>query len=719
MNVNRRLLTSTFMAAAFAAGFCFTAKAQDTWNFDGRDPLVSQKGQVALRLISVRNYPELTDGLKGKGLRTDGYTTWLSGKRKGIKGMSGWFALESFPTDTAAFFGVKDASANRSIAVTVDRFGELLVGTGTGNTFSYIPAQYKLEKFQWIHLALSGNEGAVELYVNGNRLPVTVSLPPSFQSDEFILGKDFREKKLGIHALTAINGIIDEVKVSDKVLDKAALRQEVAAFSAKVPVLAVPESRFREDFNRPKYHFLPAANWTNETHGLFYYKGRYHIFNQKNASNLFLGQINWGHFSSPDLVNWTEHKPALAPERGYDENGIWSGHVVLDNKGVPTIIYTAGGVRSTAIGLAFPKDSSLVDWVKYSGNPVIPGQPSGFSRTDLRDPYVFTEGNSWYMIIGYGLVEKEEKGTVLLYKSDDLKSWKFLHTLFVGDPARDNSGVFWEMPVFRKMNGKYVLLVNKVPHKGVPADALYWVGDFVNERFVPDNPVPQHLEVVNQLLSPSVAFDAEGRTTAIAIIPDLITSEAAYENGWTHVYSIPRTWTLKEGKICQQPHPVLHSLREEEKKFPSATVKPGRPLVMSSGKQQVEIEVTLDPQECRKFGFILGKHPEQKEFTKVFYDFEKGQFIVDKGHSSIKKTIPANGRSGNYSLQRKEKVNIRLFVDGSVVEVFINNEDAFTTRIFPSFKESNSIELFAEGGDMQLLEGTAWKLKNSRNKTDF
>jgi beta-fructofuranosidase len=658
--------------------------------------------------------------LIGKGLRTDGYTTWLSGKLKAVNSISGWFALESYPTDTAAFFGLKDRSTNTSISVAVDRFGELLVGTGKGNVYSYIPTRYTVERFKWIHIAISKGNSDVKLYLNGKIIPVEVLLPQSFTSDEWMIGKDFRNKKLGIHDLTAINGVIDELKVSDKAVDQGALQQDVVAYAAKTPVLAVPESRFKEDFNRPKYHLLPAANWTNETHGLFYYRGRYHIFNQKNASNLFLGQINWGHFSSPDLINWTEHKPALTPEQGYDENGIWSGHAVIDDHGMPTIIYTAGGKQSTSIGLAFPKDSSLVDWIKYSKNPILPGQPSGYLRTDMRDPYVFRESNHWYMIIGYGLVENEvEKGTLLLYRSDDLKSWNFLHPLFVGDPARDSSGIFWEMPVFRKLNNKYVLLVNKVPHKGVPADALYWVGDFVNEKFVPDHTVPQHLEVINQMLSPSVTDDAEGKTTAIAIIPDLITSEAAYENGWTHLYSIPRTWTLKNGKICQQPHPVLQSLREEEKTFPTTNIPSSQPLLLDSGKHQVEIDVTIDPKDCKGFGFIIGKHPVQKEFTKVFYDFEKGQFIVDKTHSSVRKTIPANGRSGRYALQRSEKVNLHLLIDGSVVEVFINNEDAFTTRIFPAYKESNHIELFSDGGDIQLLEGKAWKLKKGQNKSDF
>ena len=65
-------------------------------------------------------------------------------------------------------------------------------------------------------------------------------------------------------------------------------------------------------------------------------------------------------------------------------------------------------------------------------------------------------------------------------------------------------------------------LVNRVPHKGIPARCQYWIGDFKNEKFIPDNPVPQNLEVINRLLSPSVVETPEGDVAAIAIIPDEI-----------------------------------------------------------------------------------------------------------------------------------------------------------------------------------------------------
>lgn len=41
------------------------------------------------------------------------------------------------------------------------------------------------------------------------------------------------------------------------------------------------------------------------------------------------------------------------------------------------------------VGIAFPKDTALIEWEKYAGNPVIAEKPAGYTRTDMRDQYVW------------------------------------------------------------------------------------------------------------------------------------------------------------------------------------------------------------------------------------------------------------------------------------------------------------------------------------------
>lgn len=665
---------------------------------------------------------EIVPGFKGSGLRTDGYSTWVNASvpasTKGECSISGWFALETFSTDTAGFSALKNSMTNEWIAACFDTYGRAMIGFQQDGKTMYVTGDSSVEIFKWMHIALNVTADVAMMFVNGK---LAVKMNGDFNSitkaDSIAVGRDYSDRRMAIFPLNAMNGIIDEIAFSHESINEETLKKISSKTYDSIPSLKVPAIRFGEDYNRPRYHLIPAANWTNESHGLVRYKGNYHIFNQKDGNNLLLRKINWGHFSSPDLIHWTEHKPAIRPTMDYDKDGIWSGHAVLDSNGSPVIIYT-GGSDDASICMATTADSGLIKWNKYPGNPVIKHPPESFHTKVFRDPYVFTDNGRYYMIVGFGFNDSGvEKGSVLLYRSTDLKRWEYLHPLFTGDPEQDGSGVFWEMPLFHKIDGKWVLLVNKVPHNREPADALYWVGDFANEKFVPKQVVPRHLEVVNRLLSPSVTVDEQGRTTAIAIIPDLISIRQQYRQGWTHLFSIPRIWVLKDGKICQLPHPALQQLRTDSILISGVDVTQAKPALLSSGKGQLELEIALDATNCNQFGLSLGKNASGSVFTNLVFDLDANTITVVSSDSSAQK-LHLKNRMGNYDFAQR-KFNLRLFIDGSMVEGFINEEDAFSTRMFPLDKEANRVELFGKDGKLKLLKAKVWSLKPAIVQQDF
>lgn len=644
-------------------------------------------------------------------LRTNGYSIWTEQRvAGGLSSVSGWFALESFPTDTAALLGIRDRQG-RHVAVCVDRFGRLLLGSRQG----YKPLAGSVNCFSWLHVVIDMD--GHDVLLNGRSLQATAWEELS-QHDSLTIraGKDFTPRRGWGYDLNVINGLIDGVKANHEPVEAVILHADVGRRLQQKPRLAVPESHFGYAFSRPRYHLLPAANWTNETHGLLYFNGRYHIFNQKNASNILLRQINWGHFSSPDLVHWTEEVPALKPSEPYDRDGIWSGHAVIDGNGIPAIIYT-GGSSPHSIGLAFPLDSLLTCWRKYEHNPVIADRPQAYSRTDMRDPFVFRHQDCWYMAVGFGIDSPgTPHGTLLLYKSADLKRWQHVGLLFEGNPQRDHSGRFWEMPVFLRMGKKWILSVNRVPERGLPARTQYWTGQFRHEKFVPDNALPQNLEVVNRLLSPSVCTTPGGRTIAIAIIPDEISPSANHENGWAHLYSIPRQWTFNGRKICQQPYDGLQSLRTDSLYFKQTALS--QPLVISKQGWQKEIVATFHPKGKESFGITLCKNPDASEFTRIYFDQRSHELVIDQTHASLRQGIPNTVRKDAYRVAPGRSLELRLYIDGSVVEGFINGEDAFTTRIFTASEHSTQAELFASG-PRTTASATVYNLMPAPVQTNF
>ena len=690
------------------------ASARIHWSFDSDEPLLASDSKSNFKFHTVKRNIELVDGISGKGLRTDGYSCWLEAElTEGIRNISGYFALESYPTDMGTLLGIK--SGYYTLAVCVDRFGNLHMEHGEGEEIACVPLHHKINCYEWFHIALSVSGNNPEVVVNGKDVSPSVSL--SDQCGIFtktLIAKSYYEKKIGMYDITSINGIIDEICINGDIPSE----EELSGILNHTPVLAVPDIRFADDFSRPKYHLIPAANWTNETHGLIYHKGKYHIFNQKNGSSIILRHINWGHFSSRDLLHWVEEKPALKPDCEYDKNGIWSGCAVIDDTGIPRLFYTSGGDKM-GVGMASPKDDSLIGWEKSELNPIIKEKPEQYSRTDMRDQYVWKDGDIWYMIIGFGLEgEGQPRGTLLLYKSKNLNDWSFVDLLFEGNPSFDESGIFWEMPVFKKMGDKYVLLVNRVPHNGIPARTQYWVGDFKDEKFVPDFMMPKNLEVINRLLSPSVAETPDGKVVAIAIIPDEIREKANYEQGWAHLYSMPRVWNLKDGKICQSPHPVMEELRSSHQMFSKQKLSKNDTLIISNEGHQMEIQATFYPEDTKQFGFILCKNPDNSEYSRIYYDVESRELVIDQTHSSLRNSIPLKIRKDAYNLDLTKPVKIHLFVDGSVVEGFINGEDAFTTRIFPLNEKSAQVGLFSDGNSSEV-EVDIWKLDSAKVEMNF
>ena len=681
--------------------------AQFHWGFDDRSNVLISNAGRRCQYHTDRQLMELVPGIEGQAIRTDGYSTYVSYmSREDVKSVSGYFALESLPTDSASFITVLDMQGN-SIAASVNAYGNLFLEVIDGVNYSVISSSDVIKPFTWYHISLDLKDGKVELNLNGKN---SVKAASNMVGRRVFYGKGPKPKFIGLYDVTFINGIMDELSVNETL----PLQDEMKILLNQRPKLAVPSERFVLDFNRPKYHLIPAANWTNETHGLIYYKGQYHIFNQKNASNINLRKINWGHFSSPDLLYWTEQKPILAPEPGYDPDGIWSGCAVINDKGVPQIFYTAGS-SETGVGTAFPKDDMLIEWDKYIANPIIAEKPERFTRHDMRDQYVWKEKDGWHMIIGFGIEGEEPHGTLLHYRSSDLINWEYVNLLYEGKPKIDKTGIFWEMPVFMKMGNKYVLSVNRVPNRGIPARTQYWVGKFERGKFVPDNEIPENLEVINRLLSPSVWQTSSNTAVAIGIIPDEIYGEQNYRQGWAHLFSMPRVWTLKDGKICQSPHEVMKSLRKDSVCFDS---KEFLSRQLSSGSHQVELELQFTYQDNESFGLTICKDEDGKEYTKIIFDPSRQMLVVDQTHSSLLPYVPNAVREDVYEMPKSGVLKLNLFIDGSVVEGFINGKDAFTTRIFTALENSTLIEW--EGNAEKVhVSGNVYQLDSALVQTNF
>lgn len=465
----------------------------------------------------------------------------------------------------------------------------------------------------------------------------------------------------------------------------------------------------KDDPHRPRYHFLPPAYWMNDPNGLIQWRGRYHMFYQHNPTGAFWASMHWGHAVSDDLVHW-EHLPiALAPTPGGpDEDGCFSG-CAFDHNGVPTIMYTGVRGQTQLPCLATSGDDDLITWTKYPGNPVIAGPPNNEDFIIFRDHSVWNEVGTWYQAIGSGI--RDQGGTALLYRSDDLVNWTYLHPLAVGDQSATDpvwTGAAWECPDFFALGDRHALIVSAWDgHE--PHTPVYFIGEYTDHRFIPQ--VLGELDAGGHFYAPQKLIDAQGRRIMFGWLREARSGDEQIEAGWSGVMSLPRILRLSpEGDLAVTPAAEVDALRQDATHIAGVDVHPDdRQLLTDVKGEGLEIEASFMANDAALFGLRVRCSPDDDEYTVIAYDAETQRLIIDATHSTLNPKARGEIRSAQLALDEDE-LRLRIYLDRSVLEVFANERSCISDRIYPERVDSEGIEVFAEGGSVRLQHLTAWQM---------
>lgn len=672
---------------------------------------------------SVENIP----GAVGKALRFDGYSTYIEGEIAPYDPTEGttfsmWVAPETYPivehdiatTEKITLAGNINKETRNGWAFSLGKNGNYSFDCYIGGWAFSVEATDLLPTYEWSRLVAVNDpaSGKLSLYRNGELVGEAKSSGPiSNDATTISIGKT-RSAVAGDFQLNTFNGLIDEVMVYDGILSN----EEIAmADPENAADLSIPESRFEKDLLRPKFHGMPGANWTNESHGMVYSGGKYHIFFQKNANGPYMSRLHWGHISSENLYDWTEEQIALAPGESYDTKGCWSGCVFVDDEitgGKPYIIYTGVDYERARIIMASPEDDDLIYWNKEG--IIIDGRPSGLSD-DFRDPYFFRNGNDAYIIVG---TSKEGVGAVTLHKYNQAtKTWSNDGSIFFSGNNANESGTFWEMPNITKMeNGKWLFTVTpQNTSKGVLV--LYWTGDIsADGKFIPDNEQPRELELVNGqgygLLSPTI-YQHDGKTIMLGIVPDKLPTSDNCNLGWAHLYSFPREISLAEdGTLIQKPYSGLSELRNEAAFEATGLEVNGNQHINGISGRQIELEGNFEI-GSNPFGFKFFQN--SKGSAKLTYNPATNRLELNVNNINRKKN-DGNSFNGVYAcvlpetLKAGDILKLNVFIDGSIVDIFVNDKYATSIRVYPTDSDADGVEVFSEGGVVKAESMRAWNL---------
>ena len=128
----------------------------------------------------------------------------------------------------------------------------------------------------------------------------------------------------------------------------------------------------------------------------------------------------------------------------------------------------------------------------------------------------------------------------------------------------------------------------------------------------------------------------------------------------------------------------------------------------------------IEPGEAREVGIAVLRSPDGVEQTRIsLLQAKTGQvgrtprMQIDISQASLREDVYARDPEiGPLTSDPDDLLRLRVFVDKSVVEVFVGDQQCLTLRTYPSREDSAGVALFARGGPARLQSLSAWSMKS-------
>ena len=423
---------------------------------------------------------------------------------------------------------------------------------------------------------------------------------------------------------------------------------------------------------RPQFHFSQRVGWNNDTNGMVYADGVYHLSWQCNPMLAAFANMFWGHATSKDLVHW-EEQPIMLRKMGKGRDGkafpnahpsmvlgdAYSGGAVVDHnntlgkqagntKTILAVVTDTGGGNAKAGGtfgesLAYSTDNGKTYTLLREYNPLI--------SHNGRDPKLFwyEPVKQWNIVVYNGGHSAPAPvgwiGKMEFYSSKDLKTWT---------KESETEEIYHECPEFVQLpvdgdvkNKKWMLF---------DASTKYQVGTFDGKTFKPENAQPRFAMGGEMKAGQCFSNAPDGRAICMVWAR---TSQKDEHTPFNQGFTLPIELSLRttaDGVRCYaNPVKELEALRGAEILSVSKQklTTGDNSLKFKKSAELVEIAMTID--------YSTGTKPSTIEVqlgdNKFTYDVATREVAAAKG-----KLISYDKEDG--------KLDLRFYVDRPTVEVF-------------------------------------------------
>lgn len=661
----------------------------------------------------------LIEGIKGKALLCDGYSIWSKGDLKledySCISISLWVLPTSFDNNTGIFSNIN--SENKcGFEIACNKFGQLRFIFGDGNTLYRLNSKRVcIEVGEWSHITVTfdSNVGWIYLYINGVEITRYQTLPHikvKASDKNLYIGRSQEARVVDENiCLDVFDGAINNLKIYDSALTINEVYEnyydDLKPYNDSIPfvskeVLSLNRENFKEDIQRPKYHLIAPGKWMNEPHAPIFFNGYYHIFYQANPHAPVWNNIKWGHMISEDMIRWNDLSIALdTADNNFDHDGCWSGSCYYDEKGIPTIFYTAGNDELTPNQMVTMAksdylrsgDSQLKKWTRYPEILIKQSQEMGWFG-EFRDPFVWKEKSQWFMLVGTGTAD-DTGGNAVLFTSLDMISWTYHGNIMEYDyNICKEVGQVWELPVLLPLKNskgeikKHIFIFCSCRVEDEVVETYYFIGtwDSKNKKFIKDHEQPKLFDLGNGTFTGGCGFvTPDNRSVIFTVSQGKRDFYGEFTSGWAHNGGMPNELYLNDDNILGiKPINEVTSLRKKKLLcFENTKLSEiNEELKHISGNM---FEVNLESEKCNIGISIL--HGES-DITTIKYEKESEKYLASNNDKVISKY---RGLIDKVTISKEIKLN--CFLDYSMLECYINESKSITVRNYTTIAKRQVI----------------------------
>ena len=477
---------------------------------------------------------------------------------------------------------------------------------------------------------------------------------------------------------------------------------------------AASRQQMAGDPYRPIYHYVNPEHTLNDPNGLCFWQGRWHLFYQGYPPED--PRQHWGHAVSDDLIHWRDLPYAIYPN---PEEKCFSGATFVEEDRVIAMYH------GTQVGnmVAVSSDPLLLNWEKVAGRAVIPMKNPDGSIPPYRvfDPCIWKKDGMYYSLSGGTLPGpggKRVRANFLL-RSEDLANWTYLHP-FVEDDRFTVVGDDGACPYFWPIGNRHML-----PFFSHMSGGQYLLGDYAKDRdkfvatsggkfnFGPAAPAGVH--------APSASPDGVG---GLIVIFNM--NPAKPTEGWNQIMTLPRRLTLTaDDELGIEPAGDIESLRADHEHVGATVLPANQEVALDSIRgNAMEMIAEINPKGAPMVEMNVLRSPQKEEVTRIAFFKNRGYRNRDSGRHESLITIDSSYSSGLPDVLSRapetapvfvapdEPLRLRVFVDKSVVEVFVNGRQCVAMRVYPGREDSTGVSLRAQGQDAEIRSLDAWQMKS-------